>query len=149
MTTEELREIDKRIAVELGWKAEPYTMMCGVNKDIAVPVCQITRPDGSVESDALAGSVASAFNWIAGNYPYSSDPSAADLLRLEIERRGWGWSMLMATSCPSYIAEVHVIPRDKSTWLDPFDFSGDGDTPHIALCLAFLAACDATKEATA
>lgn len=108
--TESLREIDRRVAVELGYEES------GIDID-----------------------------FILQSFPFSRAASAADVVRQEIERRGWAWSLIMATSLPSYIAEVMVVPRETNTWLDPFDFAGDGGTWMEALCTAFLAACDGVK----
>lgn len=107
MTTEELRDIDKKVAIELGWKWQ--------------------------------------------NPPwYSTDPADADLVRLEIERRGWDWYSQCSHTGKGICYEATVGHPEwpesyrKGVFADRTKLSTD--SPHVALCLAFLAACEASKQ---
>lgn len=87
--------------------------------------------------------VAVEFGWKWRNPPwYTTDPADADLVRFEIERRGWVWS-IGPWEDGKYICNVSGGTYRCSK--PPYGIV-QGDSPHIALCLAFLAACDATKE---
>lgn len=73
-------EINKRVAVLMG--AEFKTFHGGVGQD-----CKTGKPyPVEFPSVRLPGHT----KWTA-EYPFATDPAAADLVRLEIERRGWLW----------------------------------------------------------
>lgn len=77
---------------------------------------------------------------------FCTDPAAADLVRQEIERRGWELIQRALIRPKLYDATiVHLgVPADEQH----HKTSGGADlnSPHMALCLAFLAACEPTAE---
>jgi hypothetical protein len=82
---------------------------------------------------------------------FCNDPAAADLVRREIERRGWMLTRIDYRSerpLPAYPsqhrAQIHIghIKHDEGIW------GASDDSPHHALCLAFLAACEAEENTT-
>jgi hypothetical protein len=113
-----LREIDKRVAVELGWSDIYEPQDLGMGYDVVG-----THPQGD-------------------QFPipkYSKDAIYAEVVRQEIERRGWTW-WLWKNKSPKkgWVATVDIEPH--------FEYYGESTySPHIALCLAFLAACDGER----
>lgn len=104
-------------------------------------------------------SLTNAWRWFQGQTPKSdawlsresaerhvprfcADPAAAELVRQEIERRGW--------DVFDY-NEIHNGTRQYQCYIrrDAEEYLGTGDSansPHEALCLAFLAAVDAQED---
>ena len=73
---------------------------------------------------------------------FTSDPAAADLVIKEIERRGWEWEV--SRYLTGYCADVQERGSDGAIlWNHPTD---SAESQWHALCLAFLAAVEATKE---
>ena len=81
---------------------------------------------------------------------HTTDPRAADLVRQEIERRGWDCYSQCSHTDNGICYEATVghpqWPESNREGVFADCTSLSSDSPHIALCLAFLKACEATKE---
>ncbi len=133
MTKEEFREVDKKVAVELGWT--------DISEDEAVHHFQGffdvvgTHPDGDILPVPR----------------YSTCAQSADLVRIEIERRGWEWlfeNRYLNDGTMHYEATVThpQWPESRGVGIFPDIDCVSKDSPHVALCLAYLKACEATRE---
>ena len=129
MTTEELREIDRRVGEAIS----------------ELPVNEM--PIDLIDSNIMLV-LADFWFWQDSTFEivplphFTTDPTAADLVRQEIERRGWMWEL----------GNTQVIPPGWVAFVTPNSAQirahcsiSDG-SPHTALCLAFLAACEAQKK---
>ena len=130
MTPEELREIDKKVAVELGWVGIGTAR--GNDREIG-------------------------FDWMgvapSGDYlpipRYSAVANPADRVRQEIERRGWMLTRIDYISkrpLPAYPAQHRAQITEVGISEDLEHWGASDDSPHVALCLAFLQACEAARE---
>lgn len=131
-------ELNRRVAEVLGWRS-------GVD---AGGTRYLFRPrealgNGTVlDSTLIADGAECRWYGGAGSWfripDFSRDPAAADLVRQEMDRRGWSWNTRKAKG--GYSAGVHIgnSLRDYHREESPL-------SPHHALCLAFLAAVDAEK----
>jgi hypothetical protein len=113
ITAEELRRIDKMVAVALG------------------------RSLGSPELEKSPH--------------FTTDPTAADTVRREIENRGWMWEVGMTSSVPSYLATITIIPAKVETGRGkkkpPLGKARiSGESPFIALCLAFISVSNCKRS---
>lgn len=117
-------EINRRVAKRLGILGTSVQ-----DKDGAVNIIR--------EKDIFGdGKIRRISQWVN----FCTDPAAADLVRLEIERRGWEWTLNRSGAA----WEADVCHPDY-----PEDSNASGDatavssvSPHHALCLAFLAATE-------
>ena len=122
MTETERREIDKRVAVAMGWVWQP------LDDEWHDP--QWLLPDGT---SAMSGG------------RYTTDAAAADLVRVEIERRGWyliRHDYISSRPLPAYPAQ-HRASIYRGGLVENGIWGVSDDSPHLALCLAFLAAVEA------
>lgn len=144
MEPEELRKIDKRVAVELGATVEWHDKF-GRSGYKLRQLCPL--PLGSNQTapyyseDGLF--ICEENAWSKVCY-FTLDPRATNLMCQEIERRGWVWSIGPYEGKP-YCAMVTGGSYRCSK--PPYGIVV-GDTWMEALCLAFLAACEATKGAS-
>lgn len=76
---------------------------------------------------------------------FCTDPAAADLVRQEIERRGWDWDAQAYVHDGGTRRYATVIGRMDAKE-NMFSRGRSESSSHMALCLAFLAACDAEKS---
>jgi hypothetical protein len=78
---------------------------------------------------------------------FCRDPAAADLVRLEIERMGWMLTRIdykSERSLPAYPSQ-HRAQILTGGVLSEGHWGADDERPGRALCLAFLAACEAQE----
>lgn len=140
MTTEELREIDKRVAVEMGWRVvEKETPRFARNK------YKVVDSEGNLQYSAPNEEAC----WSWGCPYFTTDARAADLVRLEIECRGWSLVRLDYLSkrpLPAYPSQHRAQVSVECDKGDCQYWGTSDDSPHVALCLAFLAACEANKK---
>lgn len=120
--SEEQRDINRRVALALGWKEPRHEATCEPWGD-----GQWWEIDGVIKGPA--------------HQDFCRDPAAADLVRLEIERRGWTW-ITRKVQGEGYAAGVF-----SGGALRDYHREESGISPHIALCLAFLAADEESKAA--
>jgi hypothetical protein len=129
--TDEQREINRRVAVAMGYDVlkDPYTTWGYYLKP----------PAGRPDHVTPRSTPEAAWRTCPG---FCTDPAAADLVRLEIERRGWLWSIDPGIEgTKRYFCCVSGgTPRCS----EPPYARVDGDSWMETLCLAFLAACEAT-----
>ena len=143
-------EINRRVALALGWRTVvmPYNQLLAHRLIAWIPASRFAVESawfqGAEEIPANADhqGLTEALGYECPRF--CTDPAAADLVRLEIERRGWeiSLSMVPCTEGPSWYAEIDVEP-----FAEPPGPSVSGPTegirnPHHALCLAFLAATE-------
>ena len=123
MSTDEQIALNRRVAEALGWS----------HFTINAPAGWYGRPyhpAGKRQLEPLPD--------------YCTDPAAADLVRQEIERRGWG--------CRLDYPCVGIVGEEERGWScfiwnEEFEECACGkSSPYHALCLAFLAAHDATQQ---
>ena len=149
-------EINRRVAMAMGAKA--FTVPCVLGHELH------GRYYVTYTSKSIIHRVVEPWRIKAGQYePYTeemlkahglerdipnfcTDPAAADLVRQEIERRGWEWDTeaRWVRGVIGWDACVCIQPSDSG---DSIRWKHSVNSPHEALCLAFLAACDAAKEA--
>lgn len=119
MTTEERYEFERRVALAMGWTQTHGA--CG-------------RPPGK------------GIDYPSEFFPhFAKDPAAADMVRQEIGKRLWDYkvqSTVLAEARYRYQAQILCIAGF------PICAWQYADSPHVALCLAFLAACEAPKNNT-
>lgn len=149
--TDDQRDINRRVALAMGWRVEVGTYKSSRGE---VPCYTLICGDGS----AVLGRRGNVWGWgrccneedAWVQVPnFCADPAAADLVRLEIVRRGWMLTRIDYRSerpMPAYPsqhrAQIHTghIKHDDGIW------GMSDDSPHMALCRAFLAACEAKAE---
>lgn len=122
MTQDELREINFRVALALGWK---------------VPLDGEGNPWAEGSWWVIDGVTKAPLH-----QDFTSDPAAADLVRQEIERRGWLWSVgpwEEKRYCSVVTGGTYRCSKP------PYGIASADEWAH-ALCLAFLTAHDAQKE---
>lgn len=139
--TDEQRDINRRVAVNLGWRWVRLTFVSSFESRVTIrfmpPTFKASVTTG-VDYLNVAGEPESHDEDFRLLPPYCTDPAAADLVRQEIERRGWDWWVYRFDGV--YHSDVTVpIEGGKQEYT-----RDDNNSPHMALCLAFLAACDAT-----
>jgi hypothetical protein len=125
-------EINKRVALAMGWRwqeGEPTDDGGGGWID----AMWRTRDDKPVYSSGM----------------FCTDPAAADLVRIEIERRGWWWRSVYADMNGSRAPLPNYACAIGGKFLEGTEHEYDGiyrraGSPYHALCLAFLAAHEAT-----
>ena len=119
-------EINKRVAEALGWGVSQsvtgsWRWFCG----------QIPKTDAKPTRESAER-----------NLPdFCRDASAADLVRQEIERRMWEWDTetRLVAGVRSWWACATATPSDAG---DSTRWKQSLSSPHMALCLAFLATHD-------
>jgi hypothetical protein len=138
--TDEQREINRRVAVKLGYRA-----VCITERDVWHGTIR-----GMVPEEVLVG-VSPRPGGNAGMPqeipPFCNDPAAADAVRIEIERRGWGMSAdeyLDADDGYRFREWGVVVPAKPKGRA----YYRRGEGRYDALCLAFLAACEAEENTT-
>jgi hypothetical protein len=148
-------EINRKVALLLGYRIyEIQFHKQGLQWDGHIFQIQKQVPEGvewykehTLESwQAIRTSAPPGQGALFGDYPdFCTNPASADQVRLEIERRGWEWfvgnlSNYMRGREGKYYARVENEPGSDG----PKCFFSD-ESPHHALCLAFLAAHEATE----
>lgn len=128
MSTDEQSALNRRVAEALGYSAAEM----GRGWVLALHGVPVSILRFSEESGAWSQCP-----------DYCTDPAAADLVRQQIERRGWEWFSGSSVNCDKvrqgkYYAQAEAEPGSMEVKVF---FSND--SPHHALCLAFLAAHDA------
>jgi hypothetical protein len=116
-TPEALRGIDKRVAVEMG-----YTRV-GPNSDLWRKK-MATMPGYATVSTLLPH--------------FTTDPAAADLVKAHMRAQGWHYLSAWGTDG----GRAYVDTRYPAYSIGE---AYKEQTEEIALCLAFLAACEASK----
>ena len=146
MTEEEKRDLNRRVALALGWNQV---------KAGYVDKWRGTIMGWTVESvDTGISPKAGGNAGMPEEVPdYCTDPAAADLMRVDIERRGWRWAT-GSDVLASFIENgmVYPMPHYANIWAEVPEwhrFGAAGESPYHALCLAFLAACEAEKATKA
>lgn len=142
MSTDEQSALNRRVAEALGYAVEETHSSPRTDGNA---LCYWLRRNG-VAGDNSTG----VYGW--GRYPtpegawgqipnFCTDPAAADLVRQEIERRGWWWATqnFLYTEGEGKSHQATIIAGTKP-------FRARCESPHHALCLAFLAAHDAQQE---
>jgi hypothetical protein len=133
MTEDEKRDLNRRVAEAMG--AEFRVLHGGVGQNHATgKPYPVEFPQVRLPGHAT---------WKAVEYNFCADPAAADLVRLEIERRGWIWSIDPGINDKRYFCYVSGgSPRCAH---GPYGMA-EGNEWTEALCLAFLeAVADARK----
>jgi hypothetical protein len=78
---------------------------------------------------------------------FCNDPAAADLVRIEIERRGWLWAFGIAHDGSWGCVNV-PLPDSEFNRSNFRQFFRNDVTPTVSLLSAFLAACEAEENTT-
>lgn len=140
------RELDKKVATALGWSVAE------------VPITRLTtgRSTGYVLRDAEGRTYpkgGGVYGWgrtsteenAWGQCPYfSTSPFASELVIKEIERRGWGLAMYNELQNGKRTYQAY-LQNEGQEW-GGIGTANSYESLHEALCLAFLAAVEATKE---
>jgi len=130
MTEQEKAELNRRVAVAMGWQSIRET-----ERDVyRGNVLGFATTSVTVGISPRAGGNAGMPEEIPD---FATDPSASDLVRQEVERRGW-----------RYFIQRWENGWDMEIYHDNFSdvFVRSGESYYEVLCLAFLAAVDAEKE---
>lgn len=124
MTEDEKRDLNRRVAVALGWEVK----------------------QGVTGWRWFRGSIPASYTWptrgaAERHVPdFCADPAAADIVKARMKERGWHYkSGVMGSG-----AFAQVDTREPLYLMR--EALGQ-DTEEMALCLAFLAACEAAKKA--
>lgn len=126
--TNEEAHINRRVAVALGYSVQEHQR--GNRSGFRVMRHEI--PQGITLWARESGA------W-SGIPDFCRDPAAADLVRQEIERRGWDWWVYRFDGVYHSDVTVPIEGGKQEYTRDSHQF------PHHALCLAFLAAHEVTK----
>lgn len=136
-TAESLRQLDKQIAIALGFFVRPAHQNPRLSKEKQESL-QRYFPD-SLELVYPNRHTTYSNNCTTEDQAwrrcpkFTTDPAAADLVRQEIKRRGWKW---IVSGGDFYKANIWGEGIEAISY----------ESPHHALCLAFLAAVEAQGE---
>jgi hypothetical protein len=153
LTNEEAQEINRRVAVKLGWRwlrtSKPGNRVyhADFKRPCDVAPCVDWVEWTATEEEAYADALKAGDNPYWGVPDFCTDPAAADLVRVEIERRGWDWDTQGYTRDGGTRFYSVTIGR-MGALRNMFQRGRSEVSPHHALCLAFLAACEAEERPT-
>ena len=152
MTENERRDMNRRVAVAMGWKwiktrknlqcGPPIVFHASFKHPDSLPSCVQWEEWKGTPEEAHAEALKAGGDPYWGVPPYCTDPAAADLVRQEIERR-WGHYY---EAIDPFTRRVSISPKGRVRIL----LSRHPDYELFVLrCEAFIAACEAEKATKA